>query len=319
MDTSVPTQAPTFGSLVSVEPLVSPGLPVVAVVMAVLYLVGVGRLVRLRRPWSVTRTAAFLLGCAALYATTGLGVERYGRSLFSVFMFQQLTLMMTIPPLLVIGSPGTLLLRSMPHRGLGRVVLRLAHAGLRSPVARWALSPVVTLPVYLMSFYGLYLSDLINVILSTGVGHEVLEVLFLVSGLLFAIPIVSSDPLPVRMGHGGRALDVFVEAVLHAFFGVFVMMSSTLIVDVFVDSTLVLGMDPLADQGLAGGLAWAYGEAPTVLLLLYVMHRWFRDDTARARAADRRADQRGDDALDAYNSYLADLARRAETPRSDER
>src|SRR3546814_14511076 len=64
---------------------------------------------------------------------------------------------------------------------------------------------------------------------------------------------------------------------------------------------------PIEDQRLAGGLAWSYGEAPTLLMLLYVMHRWSRDDTAQATAADRRADAHGDRELDAYNDYLTRL------------
>ena len=59
--------------------------------------------------------------------------------------------------------------------------------------------------------------------------------------------------------------------------------------------------------GLAGGLAWSYGEAPTLLMLIYVMHRWFREDTTQAAAADRRADAHGDPELDAYNDYLTRL------------
>jgi putative membrane protein len=222
-------------------------------------------------------------------------------------MFQQLTLMMAIPPLLVLGSPGTLLLRATPHHGPGLLVLRAAHAGLRSRTARWLLSPWLAVPLYLAAFYGLYLANFADPILSTVTGHTLLEVGFLVAGMLFTIPILSSDPLPVRMSHGGRALDVFAEAALHAFFGVFLMMATTTLIDGFAGPTSALGIDPIEDQRLAGGLAWSYGEAPTLLMLIYVMHRWFRDDTAQAVAADRRADAHGDPELDAYNDYLTRL------------
>lgn len=127
------------------------------------------------------------------------------------------------------------------------------------------------------------------------------------TGVLFAIPILSSDPLPVRLSHGGRALDVFAEAALHAFFGVFLMMASTILVGSFVAPTEAMGLDPIEDQRVAGGLAWSYGEAPTLLMLIYVMHRWFRADTAAARASDRYKDAHGDVDLDAYNDYLAKL------------
>lgn len=68
-----------------------------AAVLAIAYLLGVVRLRRQRRRWPLWRTVCFLLGCLVLAATTGLGVEAYGYALLSVFMFQQLTLMMTVP------------------------------------------------------------------------------------------------------------------------------------------------------------------------------------------------------------------------------
>ena len=289
-----------------------PVLPVLGLLMAVMYLAGAIRLWRQGRRWSVARTVCFLLGCIVLVAVTGLAVEGYGYLLFSVFMFQQLTLMMAIPPLLVLGSPGTLLLRATPHRGLGRVILRLALAGLRSRIARWALSPWIAMPLFLMSFYGFYLGGLADPILQTPGGHPLLEIAFLAAGVLFTIPILSNDPLPVRMTYPGRAMDLFAEAALHAFFGVFLMMSPTLFVETFAGPTTALGIDPLDDQWLPGALAWSYGEGPTVVMLLYVMHRWFRDDTARAAKADKYADAHGDPELDAYNAYL-DALRKKDT------
>lgn len=307
MNDWIPGVPPTLLGFLSPAPLPMPLLPLVAGVLAAAYLAGAVRLWTQRRPWPVWRTISFLLGCFVLAAVTGLGVEGYGYALFSVFMFQQLTLMMAIPPLLVLGSPGTLLLRATPHHGPGMLVLRAAHAGLRSRTARWLLSPWLAVPLYLAAFYGLYLADFADPILSTVTGHTLLEVGFLVAGMLFTIPILSSDPLPVRMSHGGRALDVFAEAALHAFFGVFLMMATSTLVHTFAGPTSALGIDPMEDQRLAGGLAWSYGEAPTLLMLIYVMRRWFREDTAHASAADRRADAHGDPELDAYNDYLTRL------------
>lgn len=304
MNDWIPDTPPTLEAFLTPTMPAAPVLPILGMLMAALYLAGAIRLWRQRRRWSVVRTVCFLIGCIALIAVTGLAVEAYGYLLFSVFMFQQLTLMMAIPPLLVLDAPGTLLLRATPHHGAGRVVLRVALGALRSRAARWALSPWIAMPLFLMSFYGLYLANLIDPILQAPGGHVALEVVFLAAGVMFTIPVLSNDPLPVRMTYPGRALDLFAEAALHAFFGVFLMMSPTLMVEHFAASTTVMGIDPLDDQWLAGGLAWSYGEGPTALMLVYVMHRWFRDDTDRAVAADRHADAHGDPELDAYNAYL---------------
>lgn len=306
----IPDAPPSFLAFLTPYPQPFPVLPVVAIVLAAAYVAGVVRLRQQRRRWSVARAGSFLLGCVILFVVTGLGVENYSYALFSVSMFQQLTLMFTIPPLLILGSPGTLLLRSTPHHGLGLILLRLAHAGLRSRAARWALSPAVAVPLHLLAFYGLYLAKLADPILTVPGGHQLLDVAFLTVGVLFTVPILSNDPLPSRMSYPGRALDLFAEAALHAFFGVFLMMSTTLLVDRFAAPPAAWGIEPLDDQWLAGALAWSYGEGPTLLMLIYVVHRWFRDDTRRAVEADRHADAYGHADLDAYNEYLTALARK---------
>lgn len=294
---NIPDAPPGIGEFLApdIQPL--PVIPVVGAVLAALYLLGAIRLWASGRGWSVGRTITFLLGCLTLILVTGLGVEGYGYVMLSVFMFQQLTLMMFIPPLLVLGSPGTLLLRATPHGGWGRVVLRIALHGLRSRVGRWLLHPALAVPLFLFFFYGLYLGGLADPILALPFGHLALELSFLAAGILFTLPLLSSDSLPIRMSYPARTIDIAVEVALHAFFGVFIMISPSLIMDSFANPPPALGIDPLTDQGIAGGLAWSYGEGPNVLMLLYILHRWFRDDTANA-----------------YNAYLAQLRQRDENP-----
>ena len=123
-----------------------PVLPVLAVVLLVLYLAGACRLWLRGRRWSIGATISFTVGCVVLALVTGAGIEGYGLRLFSAFMFQQLTLMMLVPPLLVLGRPGTLLLRATPHRGVGTVVLVTARRALRSRARRAVTSTTVPTP-----------------------------------------------------------------------------------------------------------------------------------------------------------------------------
>lgn len=303
----LPVEPPTLGALVAFRPGPFPLLPVLAAVLAVLYLAGAVRLCRMRRRWPVWRAVSFLTGCALLAAVTGLGVEAYGYALVSVFMFQQLTLMMAVPPLLVLGRPGTLLLRATPHTRMGRPVLIAARWGLRSGAGQVVLHPALMIPLFLLCFYALYLSPLAGNLLGTWTGHLSLELLFLLAGILFTIPVLSRDPLPRPQGHLGRAADMFIEMPTHAFFGVIVMMASAPLVSAFTHPPATWGVDVLADQGVAGALAWSYGELPSLIMLLIIFVRWNKDETRRTRAADRRIDQYGDPELDAYNDYLRRL------------
>ena len=306
-----PVEPPTVAAML--EPVLQPipVLPAVALALATIYLLGSLRVSAAGRHWPWWRTALFLTGCLLLAAVTGLAIEGYGMELFSVFMFQQMTIMIVVPPLLVLGAPGTLLLRALPRQGIGNGLRALAVASLRARWARLLLHPGFAVPLFLATFYGLYFSAAADLLLATGLGHVALEALFLVAGLLFTIPLVSPDPLPRRDPYIMKLVDVFAEAAVHAFFGVVVMMAGEPLLRAFLDPPLAWGVDPLEDQRVAGGIAWGYGEAPTVLLLLVLVLLWYRDDSRRARQRDRRVELHGDSELDAYNAYLDGLGRRS--------
>ncbi|AJT41958.1 cytochrome c oxidase assembly protein [Psychromicrobium lacuslunae] len=289
-----------------------PLIPLLATLAAALYLCGAIRLWRQGRHWSVLHTASFVTGCLLIMVVMGAGIEGYGVKMFSVFMFQQLTLMMAAPPLLVFGAPGRLLLRSAAHHGLGRLALSAALTALRSRWSRLVLHPAVMIPLFLLSFYGLYLSGIAQALLPSWPGHVALELLFLISGILFTVPLISTDPLPRRQSHGGQLIDLFSEMPLHAFFGVIVMMSTAPLVPFFDTPPESWGINPMADQGIAGGLAWSYGELPSLLLLMLILVRWRRDDLRLARRQDALAEEPAE--LTAYNEYLQGIARNQQRP-----
>lgn len=312
----LPTVAPSMTEYLAPNLQPIPLIPTLALLAAAFYLAGAIGLWKQGRPWSPVRTISFLTGCLAVVVVMGFGIEGYGLGMFSIFMFQQLTLMMAVPPLLVLGSPGTLLLRATPHNRLGIPVLRLAIWGLRSRWGRLSIHPAFMVPLFLFSFYGVYFSGIADRLLPSWYGHVSLELAFLFAGVLFTIPLLSADPLPRRQSHFGRVIDVFAEMPLHAFFGVVVMMSTKPMVTFFSAAPASWNVDPMADQGVAGGLAWAYGELPSVLMLLYILVRWQRDEARGWAKAEKRLATEGTPDLDAYNDYLIQLANQPEGRRS---
>jgi putative membrane protein len=303
----VPSAPPSLETYLAPTLQPVPLLPAIAVLMGLLYLAGAIKLWATGRRWSPLATASFLSGCMIIAVVMGAGMEGYGLRMLSVFMFQQLTLMLAVPPLLVLGKPGTLLLRALPHNRLGWTVMKGARWGLKSRLGRVLIHPVLMIPLFLACFYGLYLGGAADTLLRTWTGHVSLEILFLVAGILFTVPLLSTDPLPARQSHMGQAIDVAVEMPLHAFFGVVLMMAPAPLLPLFASPPTSWGLDPLKDQGTAGGLAWSYGEMPTLIILLIILSRWFRRDTRDAAAADREIDRYGNPDLDAYNAYLARL------------
>src|ERR1700738_5687967 len=72
--------------------------------------------------------------------------------------------------------------------------------------------------------------------------------------------------------------------------------------------------DLLGDQRLGGGIAWAAGEIPLVVVMIALLVQWTRSDQRTARRLDRAAERDDDAELAAYNAMLAELARRHTTP-----
>lgn len=315
-DAISPLLPPNFDQfLLPVSPTL-PVLPAIAVIIAIAYLAGVVRLRRHGQHWSWLRTACFMLGCVLMAVVTGAGIDAYGQLMFSIFMFQQLALMMVIAPLLVLGSPGTLLLRATPHRGLGNMVLRVALRGLRSRTARFALHPALVIPLMLLCFFGMYVGGVADVVLRSWIGHVLLEVVFLIVGILITAPLVSSDPLPRRTSYPSRLFDIFLEMQVHAAFGLVMLFSLTPVVPYFATAAPESWeVDPVRDQGIAGILAWTFGELPLLAMLIVTLARWQRRDRRRAKRVQRRDDE----ATDAYNEYLLQLQQRANGGGSDQR
>ena len=102
---------------------------------------------------------------------------------------------------------------------------------------------------------------------------------------------------------------VFASLPFHAFFGVILMSMQTIIGERFYQGlSLPWTNDLLADQQLGGGIAWAAGELPLVIVLLALLVQWARADDRQARREDRRADAEGDADRTAYNAMLRKLS-----------
>ena len=104
-----------------------------------------------------------------------------------------------------------------------------------------------------------------------------------------------------------RMLELFAGMPFHAFFGIALMMASEPMVEAYKNPPASLGIDALSDQNAAGGIAWAFSEIPTVLVLLALLFQWYGSEQRQAKRQDRAADRDGDKELEAYNAYLASL------------
>jgi putative copper resistance protein D len=282
-----------------------------AVVFAALY---VAALVWLRRrgdTWPPGRTSSWLLGCLVLLFATSSGVGRYMPAMFSMHMVVHMCLSMLIPILLVLGAPVTLALRALPAAGRDDPpgMREWLLAALHSRFSRFLTNPVVATVLFVAGFYGLYLSNLFDTTASSHAGHLAMNVHFLLSGYLFYWVVIGVDPTPRPIPPLAKVAVVFASLPLHAFFGVVLMGTKKVLgADYYRSLGLSWHTDLLGDQRLGGGIAWAAGEFPLVIVMLALLIQWARSDRRTATRLDRAAERDDDAELVAYNAMLAQLA-----------
>jgi len=289
-----------------------------AIVFAVTYLVGVRRLKARGDAWPVGRTIAWLSGCAFLLIATSSGVGRYMPAMFSMHMVAHMMLSMLVPVLLVLGGPITLLLRVLPAAGKGDPpgLREWVQLLLHSSFSRFLTHPLVATSLFIGGFYGLYLSGLYDAAVDVHAAHLAMNLHFLLSGYLFYWVVIGIDPSPRRLPPVAKLGIVLVSLPLHAFFGVILMGTKSILGEKFYSNlALPWRIDLAADQHMGGAITWATGELPLLVVMIALVIQWSRSDERLARRQDRAADRDDDADLAAYNAMLAKMAQLDENSR----
>ncbi|MEV5834399.1 cytochrome c oxidase assembly protein [Nocardia sp. NPDC052112] len=284
-----------------------------AIVLAVLYLMGVRRLRARGDAWPIGRTIAWLSACAILLFATSSGVGRYSPAVFSVHMGQHMALSMLAPILFALGGAVTLALRALPAAGRGGVpgprewILAAVH----NPVSRFLTHPIVASVIFVGGFYALYMGGIYDSFVDSHAAHLLMNLHFLLSGYLFYWVVIGIDPKPRQVEPLTKLGMVFGSLPFHAFFGI-ALMSMTTVMGGWFFRSLALGWnsDLLGDQRTGGSLAWASGEVPLVVVMLALLIQWSRSDAKLAKRTDRAADRDHDAELAAHNAMFAELAKR---------
>ena len=288
-------------------------LAVVGLLAVTLYLWGVIRLRRRGDRWPVGRTVAWLLGWGTVLLVATTRVWMYSSVMFSWHMLIHMTLNMLVPVLLALAGPITLLLRA--SKGAGTDGLGGPRDAVDSllawPLVQRLMHPLVIWVVFVGSFYALYFSPLFGAAMKFHWAHQFMTFHFLIIGLLFYGLVVGVDRPARPLPHIARLGFVFAAMPFHAFFAVGVLSGDSVIGENFYHSLdLAWLVDLAADQQVGGQIAWATGELPLLIVIIALIAQWFSQDQRAARRMDRAYDAGHDDAEDAYNDMLAELAKR---------
>ncbi|MEU6857618.1 cytochrome c oxidase assembly protein [Glycomyces sp. NPDC046736] len=285
----------------------------IAITMTGFYIAGVARLKRRGDAWPWYRTALWIAGWAVVVGVTSTGLSKYGMVLFSAHMIQHMALNMLAPILLVIAAPVTLALRALtPDRAGGPREWLLA--AVHSRWSRLVSQPLAALFIYLTSLYLMYFTGMFEWAMRSHFGHLFMTAHFLAAGTLFFWVIIGPDPKPRPLSYPAKVLLYFVSIVFHAIFGLTLMMGTDLIAaSWYTQIALPWVGDLLADQRAGGGIAWAFGEIPSLIIIGVLIAQWTRAEDREGRRLDRIAERASasgrpeDDPHEVYNAYLASL------------
>ncbi len=251
----------------------------VVVLVGILYAEGLRSAAARGRPYPKPRAVAFAGGLAAVAVALGGPVEAYADVLLSVHMAQHLLLTLVAAPLLALGAPVSLALRSsVPVR---RPVL----AVVRSRPARVLAHPLVAWVAFGAGMFAVHFTALYEAALASPWIHALEHVLFLALGWLFWAPVVARDGAPgVRLSEPVRMLYLATAAPLQALLALAIVSASAPLYPHYAKLPGRPREAAVVDQGLAGVVMWLAGAMILTIALLLVATSWRRSEQARDRA-----------------------------------
>lgn len=252
------------------------------------YLYGVHRLRARGDRWSRWRTVMFVgLGLGSFVVATQSALGTYDDTLVWTHMVQHMVLAMLTPVFLALGAPITLALRTLPRRERGWLL-----AVLHSRVAKALTFPVVAGVLFVANPFALYLTGFYEATLRHPWLHDLNHLHFVLLGCLWFWPLISPDPMPNRMTYPLRLLAVFVTMPFHAFLGVAIMGSKSLMAqDWYAGLHRDWGPSLAHDQNIAGGILWASGDVVALVVLGALFVQWANASEREAVREDRRLDR----------------------------
>ena len=309
--------------------------PVSALVTLILiagYAAGVYVVRRRGKPWPAVRTLAWFLAVALLVLATAGGIAVYSDALFWMHMVAHLVLIMVVPLGLIWGRPLDLAIAASGSKG--PALERTFHG----PAVSLITFPLLTLGLYAVVIAGTHLTDFMNTMMMHPWLHGLESAIYVVVGVLFFAPLVSSTPLRWQLSEPMRIMLMVLAMPVDTFTGVVLGQTSTFPWPMMAMMRPAWAPDPIDDLHAGGAVMWIGGDAIMAILMGVAAVAWVRaagsgesselggwlsaarvntqrdfvtghaDDEGDGQPAEARTGDSDDDLAD-YNRYLERLNR----------
>jgi cytochrome c oxidase assembly factor CtaG len=250
---------------------------------------GCGYAIGLRRLWRRAGTGggvrrwnalAAAIGWLALLAGLGPPLAPLADLRFAVHMGQHEVLMLVAAPLLALGRPLLVLLWSLPPRARVAIGARLRRPGV---VAAWRrlTAPLVVLALQGVVLWLWHLPGPFEAALAHDSLHAVQHLSFFAGASLFWWALVYGRF--GRRGYGVGVLVVFATAVHCGLLGALLTLTGLPWYPTHAARDLAHGVDPLADQQLAGLLMWVPAGVVLLVAGLALFAAWLGEIERRSQ------------------------------------
>ena len=284
--------------------------PLVSVMLAVLFTLYLLCAARVRqrhpaRPWPLQRTLAFLAGLAVIAIATQSSIGVYDDVLFSVHMVQHVLLIMVAPALLVVGRPVTLLLHSWGNP-VHSTVKRVVRSGPVTALTR----PAVVTALYCVVVIGTHTPPFMDLVLENQAVHDTEHALYLLTGCLFFLVLLGTEPLRHRVSTLGAFLMLLPAMLADSATGVVYTLPSREVFAPYARVARDWGPSLVTDLHAGGYIMFIGSDIVMTAIGIMLAARLLRsaDGDTLANGSRRHPAAESDAALGAYNEYLRKLA-----------
>jgi cytochrome c oxidase assembly factor CtaG len=264
---------------------------VVAILLAVVYAIGVYRVRKAGNSWPKLAIACFyVLGIGSFLVVNFGFLGVYSHDLRWAFSTRTALLLFVTPALLALGRPVTLARMTLGSKGVGRI-----DGFLSTRVVRFLGNAVVE-PFVTVVIFTIFLTPIAGFLRLSPIGQGTITVLIPAIGLLLVLPLIEYSSHRSGFFVTVEFLLAFAALIIDAIPGIAVRLSGT----VLDGLGTVAGVhpawfpSPLRDQQLSGDLLWFIAELADVPVLIILFVRWTRIDRREAKSYDDLSDEEMD-------------------------
>jgi putative membrane protein len=217
---------------------------------------------RIRRPDLDTigawRGASFLLGLLFIWIAMASPVAALDHDLLSIHMVKHLLLMTLASPLIWLGAPIEPLIHGLPQKVGQALVRRFIRSRPMRRLGRFLGHPAVCWLAASGTLIGWHVPVLFMLGMHSAVWHEVEQITFLVSGLLFWWPVIQPRRTGSKRPEWSILLYLFLATLPCDVLSGLLVFCGRVVYPMYSFLPSPLGLSALGDQEYAGALMWTW-------------------------------------------------------------